>query len=185
MNIIQIVLLSVGLAMDAFAVSLASGFSLKKSYIVWGFIIALFFGGFQTIMPVIGWFGGSLFQKYIEKYDHWVAFGLLFIIGCRMMYEAFLTHPEKKLIQPTNVIVLLGLAIATSIDALAVGLSFSLLHTPILIPAIIIGIITFILSFGGVQVGRKLGLKWGKGAHIVGGIVLILIGLKILFEHLA
>ncbi|HEW91170.1 MAG TPA: manganese efflux pump [Thermotogaceae bacterium] len=184
MNIIQILLLSIGLAMDAFAVSLASGFSLKKSYLLWGFIIAMFFGGFQAIMPVIGWLGGSLFQQYIRNFDHWIAFGLLLIIGIRMIYEAFVSHPEKKIIQPTNLLVLLGLAIATSIDALAVGLSLSLIDITILIPALLIGIVTFILSLLGVMIGKSMGLRLGKRAHIFGGLVLIIIGFKILFEHL-
>jgi len=184
MPILEILLIAVGLAMDAFAVSLASGFSLKRSFFLWSVIIALFFGGFQALMPVIGWFGGNLFSAYIEKYDHWIAFGLLLIIGGRMIYEAFYSHLEKKLIRPTNLIVLLGLAIATSIDALAVGLSFSLLDTHIFLPALFIGIVTFIISFCGVMLGKSLGVKWGERANVFGGIVLILIGIKILFEHL-
>ncbi len=184
MSLIQIFLIAIGLAMDAFAVSMASGISLKKSYVLWACIIALFFGGFQALMPVIGWFGGSLFQAYIESFDHWIVFGLLLIIGCRMIYEAFFSHPEKKLIRPTNLLVLLGLAIATSIDALAVGLSFSLLNAPIFLPALIIGIVTFIISFCGVMLGRLMGLRFGKCAHILGGVVLIGIGIKILLEHL-
>jgi len=184
MSIIQLVILSVGLAMDAFAVSLASGFSLKKSFLFWGLIIALFFGIFQAGMPIIGWFGGNLFRSYIDRFDHWIAFGLLLIIGGRMIYEAFCSHQKKKMIRPTNIVVLYGLAIATSIDALAVGLSFSFLDFTIFIPAIFIGVITFVLSFFGVLIGHKMGIKWGKSAHILGGIVLILIGIKILKEHL-
>ena len=184
MSLLQIFLIAVGLAMDAFAVSMASGVSLKKSYVLWACIIALFFGGFQALMPVIGWFGGSLFQSYIESFDHWIAFGLLLIIGCRMIFEAFISHPEKKLIRPTNLLVLLGLAIATSIDALAVGLSFSILNAPILLPALIIGVVTFIISFCGVMLGKSIGVKWGERAHLLGGIVLIVIGIKILLEHL-
>ncbi|MCD6330295.1 MAG: manganese efflux pump [Candidatus Cloacimonetes bacterium] len=185
MPLFQILLIAVGLAMDAFAVSLASGFSLKSSYLFWSCIIALFFGGFQALMPVLGWFGGSLFQSHIESFDHWIAFGLLLIIGCRMIYEAFSSHSEKKIIRPTNLVVLFGLAIATSIDALAVGLSFSLLDTQIFLPALLIGVVTFIISFYGVMLGKSLGVKWGERAHVFGGIVLILIGIKILFEHLA
>jgi len=184
MPLFQILFIAVGLAMDAFAVSLASGFSLKRSFLFWGCIIALFFGGFQALMPVIGWFCGNLFREYIEKFDHWIAFGLLVIIGIRMIYEAFCSQPEKKLIRPTNLIVLFGLAIATSIDALAVGLSFSLLDTHIFLPALLIGVVTFIISFCGVMLGKSLGVKWGERAHVFGGIVLILIGIKILFEHL-
>ena len=184
MSLIQIFLIAVGLAMDAFAVSLASGISLKKSYVLWACIIAIFFGGFQALMPVIGWFGGSLFHVYIESFDHWIAFGLLLIIGCRMIYEAFCSNPEKKLIRPTSLLLLLGLAVTTSIDALAVGLSFSLLRTPIFMPALFIGIITFIISFCGVMMGRSIGVKWGERAHIFGGVVLIGIGIKILLEHI-
>lgn len=184
MPLLEILLIAVGLAMDAFAVSLASGFSLKRSFLFWSVIIAFFFGGFQALMPVIGWFGGNLFHGYIEKLDHWIAFGLLLIIGCRMIYEAFCSHPEKKLIRPTNLIVLLGLAVATSIDALAIGLSFSLLDMHIFLPALMIGIVTFIISFFGVLLGKSLGVKWGERAHVFGGVVLILIGVKILIEHL-
>ncbi len=184
MPLFQVLFIAVGLAMDAFAVSLASGFSLRRSYVFWSAIIALFFGGFQALMTIIGWFGGNLFREYIEKFDHWIAFGLLLIIGCRMIYETFCSHPEKKLIRPTNLLVLLGLAIATSIDALAVGLSFSLLDTQIFLPALLIGIVTFIISFCGVMLGKSLGEKWGERAHVFGGIVLILIGIKILLEHL-
>ena len=183
MSLFQIFLIAIGLAMDAFAVSLASGISLKKSYVLWACIIAIFFGGFQALMPVIGWFGGSLFQVHIASFGHWIAFGLLLIIGCRMIYEAFCSHPEKKLIRPTNLFVLLGLAIATSIDALAVGLSFSLLNSPIFLPALTIGIVTFIISFCGVMLGKSIGVKWGERAHLLGGIVLIAIGIKILLEH--
>jgi len=96
MSLIQIFLIAIGLAMDAFAVSLASGISLKKSYVLWACIIAIFFGGFQALMPIIGWYGGSLFQTYINSFDHWIAFGLLIIIGCRMIYEAFCSHQGKK-----------------------------------------------------------------------------------------
>jgi len=184
MSLIQIFLIAIGLAMDAFAVSLASGISLKKSYVLWACIIAIFFGGFQALMPIIGWYGGSLFQTYINSFDHWIAFGLLIIIGCRMIYEAFCSHQGKKLIRPTKLFVLFGLAIATSIDALAVGLSFSLLDTRIFLPALLIGVVTFALSFCGVMMGKSLGAKWGERAHVFGGIVLILIGIKILFEHL-
>ena len=101
-----------------------------------------------------------------------------------MIFEAFFSHPEKKLIRPTNLLVLLGLAIATSIDALAVGLSFSILNAPILLPVLIIGVVTFIISFIGVMMGKSIGVKWGERAHLLGGIVLIAIGIKILFEHL-
>jgi putative Mn2+ efflux pump MntP len=184
MPLFQILLIAVGLAMDAFAVSLASGFSLRKSFLFWSVIIALFFGAFQAGMPILGWFGGNLFRDYIDTFDHWIAFGLLVIIGGRMIYEAFCSHPEKKLIRPTNLIVLLGLAVATSIDALAAGLSFSLLDMHILFPALLIGMVTFVLSFCGVMMGKSLGAKWGDRAHVFGGIVLILIGIKILFEHL-
>lgn len=185
MNFITIFLTSFGLAMDAFAVSVGSGISLKKVTLKDGIIIGTFFGGFQFIMPIIGWVAGLTFREFIVSFDHWVAFSLLSLIGGKMLYEAWQEEGEEETgTDFRNLYVLLTLAIATSIDALAVGLGFSVIKTPILLAAIIIGIITFLLSFSGVYLGSKFGHLFEKQAEIIGGFVLIGIGVKILLEHL-
>ena len=183
MSLITILLTSFGLAMDAFVVSLGSGISIKK--VTWkdALIISLFFGGFQFLMPVLGWIAGLSFRELIESFDYWVAFILLAFIGSKMIYESFDDEDEEG----TNfrsLSVLLTLAIATSIDALAVGLGFSMIKIPIFSAALIIGIITFLLSFSGVFLGEKFGHIFEKKAELVGGLVLIGIGFKILLEHL-
>lgn len=183
MSLITILLTSFGLAMDAFVVSLGSGISIKKVTFKDAFIISLFFGGFQFLMPVLGWIAGLSFRELIESFDYWVAFILLAFIGIKMIYESFDDEDEEG----TNfrsLSVLLTLAIATSIDALAVGLGFSMIKTPIFSSALIIGIITFLLSFAGVFLGKNFGHIFEKKAELVGGLVLISIGLKILLEHL-
>lgn len=185
MSLITIFLTSLGLAMDAFAVSVGSGISLKKATLKDGIIIGTFFGGFQFLMPLIGWFAGLTFREFIVSFDHWVAFGLLSLIGGKMLYEAWQEDDEEDTgTDFRNLYVLLTLAIATSIDALAVGLGFSVLKTPIFLAAVIIGIITFLLSFSGVYLGSKFGHLFEKQAEIIGGFVLIGIGFKILLEHL-
>ena len=183
MSLITILLTSFGLAMDAFVVSLGSGISIKK--VTWkdALIISLFFGGFQFLMPVLGWMAGLSFRELIESFDYWVAFILLAFIGIKMIYESFDDEDEEG----TNfrsLSVLLTLAIATSIDALVVGLGFSMIQTPIFSSALIIGIITFLLSFSGVFLGKKFGHIFEKKAELVGGLVLISIGFKILLEHI-
>ena len=143
----------------------------------------MFFGFFQTIMPVFGWLAGVSIIDYIAVFDHWIAFGLLSVIGCRMIYESLHTE-SRKLITSLNLSALLMLAVATSIDALAVGLSWSFLQIPILIPALTTGIITFSLSFVGVYLGNKFGHYFQNKIEVVGGIILIAIGVKILLDHL-
>jgi manganese efflux pump family protein len=182
MDILSMILIGLGLALDAFAVSITCGITLKKCKISQAFRIALFFGGFQAIMPIIGWAAGFSFREYITSYSHWIAFLILLFVGGKMIYESFIFKKECDRSNPTNLLVLLGLAIATSLDALAVGLSFSILNITITEPVIIIGIITFILSFTGVYLGEKFGTLFGNRIDIIGGIILIGIGLKILLK---
>lgn len=187
MGIIEFALTGVGLAMDAFAVSICKGLSMKKVNYVHAFIIALFFGGFQAIMPLIGWAVGRSFASYIENFDHWIAFVLLAIIGGKMLIEAIKDDEpngevgEKEF--SLDMKELLLLAIATSIDALAVGVSFAFLGVNIWLAIAVIGIVTFVISYAGVVIGNIFGNRYEKRAQIVGGIILILIGVKIILEH--
>ncbi|MFH0957980.1 MAG: manganese efflux pump MntP family protein [Pseudomonadota bacterium] len=184
MDMITIILIALGLAMDAFAVSITSGFTLRSLKIRHAFRIAVFFGLFQAIMPGIGWLAGNNLRDFISGVDHWIAFGLLSIIGCKMIFESTQMRSNGKEIDPLNIYVLLILSVATSIDALAVGLSLSFLNISIVTPAIIIGMITFLLSFLGVILGNRFGHIFENKIEIVGGLILIGIGAKILFEHL-
>ncbi len=183
MKFLEIFLIGIGLAMDAFAVSICKGLSMKKINYKKTIIIALYFGIFQAIMPVIGYFLGTTFESLVTQIDHWIAFILLGIIGINMIKEAFSKESENcndKVDFKTMIL----LAIATSIDALAVGITFAFLKTEILSAVTMIGIITFILSLIGVKIGNKFGDKHEKNAEILGGIILILMGIKILIEHL-
>lgn len=184
MDIISILLIAIGLSMDAFAVSISNGIVLKQVNFKAAFKIGLFFGAFQGIMPVIGWFAGMTFSDYITSFDHFIAFILLAFIGGNMIYESIKGDDDKKTKDPNNTKVLLIMAIATSIDALAVGVSFAMVKTPIMLPAIIIASTTFIISVIGVFIGKRVGELFKKRAEILGGIVLILIGFKILIEHM-
>ena len=178
-----IILIALGLAMDSFSVSITRGFTNTKTRM---FIEALktgfFFGLFQGIMPIIGWLAGLSLIELISSFDHWIAFGLLAFIGVRMIYES-ISKESKQVVSSSSFKVLIILSVATSIDALAVGLSFSFLETSIVSPAIIIGIITFFLSFLGVYVGKKFGNYFEK-IGVLGGIILIVIAVRILIEHL-
>jgi len=185
MDLIIILFIAIGLAMDAFAVSITSGIRIRNLRIKHAFKIAIFFGSFQAFMPVIGWLAGLSLRDFISEIDHWIAFGLLSLIGCKMIYESITIDPSEKKLDPLNVYVLLILAIATSIDALAVGVSFAFLKVLIATPIIVIGIVTFLLSFIGVFIGNKLGHFFEKKIEIIGGLILIGIGVKILVEHLA
>lgn len=180
-------LTGVGLAMDAFAVSICKGLGMTKVNKKQALIIGLFFGGFQALMPTIGWFLGTGFEHYIKSIDHWIAFGLLAYIGIKMIVEALKPERDGEVMEkdaPLNIKEMFSLAIATSIDALAVGISFAFLNYPIASAAAIIGITTFVISIIGVCIGNFFGTRYKKKAEIVGGIILILIGLKILLEHL-
>ena len=184
MDIISIIFIAFGLAMDAFAVSITSGLTIKSLKINNALKIAVFFGLFQAIMPLIGWLAGLSFRDFISGVDHWIAFGLLSIIGCKMIYESSKMDLNEKKIDPLNIYVLFILSIATSIDALAVGLSLSFLNVSIALPAIIIGIVTFLLSIFGVYFGNRFGHYFERKIEIIGGLILIGIGIKILIEHL-
>ena len=184
MNLIAILGLAVGLAMDAFSVSVATGAVYKKIHITHIFRLAFFFGFFQMFMPVLGWLGGSALKDYIQAFDHWIAFIILVIIGGKMVYEAFsLEETDKKDLEMT-IIMLLTLSVATSIDALAVGVTLSLLDVQIMKTSGIIGIVTFVLSLAGVYIGKKFGHIFEKKIEIAGGLILIGIGAKILLGHL-
>jgi len=179
------VLIAIGLAMDAFAVSIATGATYKKSGNTHAFKMAFAFGGFQAIMPVIGWFAGLTLREFITDYDHWVAFILLAFIGGKMIYESFKIKHAQQQTDRLSVAMLLVLAIATSIDALAVGITFSfLLAGSLVIAVIIIGLITFAFSYAGFYLGKRFGHFFETGIEALGGLILLGIGTKILLEHL-
>ena len=183
MELFEIIAIGIGLAMDAFAVSICKGLSMKKIDWKKAIIIALYFGIFQALMPVLGYFLGSTFSSFVQSVDHWIAFILLAIIGGNMIKDSTDDEVEKRN-DKVDVKTMLLLAIATSIDALAVGVTFAFFEVNLLLSISIIGIITFVLSFLGVIIGNKFGDKFQNRAELVGGIVLIIIGLKILLEHL-
>ena len=182
MDFLSVVLIAIGLAMDAFAVSIAKGMSVGKDKLNSAIMLASLFGGFQALMPVIGWLAGVGLMDVIMGVDHWIAFGLLGFIGAKMIYDS--TKKEDPKEEVVTLVAGLTLAVATSIDALMVGLSFAFLETPILIPIVIIGVVTFALSFVGVMFGSKMGSIFGREVRILGGLILILIGMRILLDHL-
>lgn len=187
MGFVEIFLIGVGLSMDAFAVSICKGLGMKKINFKYAVVLALFFGGFQALMPLIGWALGWQFKELITPIDHWIAFGLLAIIGGKMLWDAFHEDDDEEVEEVGeryNIPEIFMLAIATSIDALAVGVTFAFLQVNIIFAITVIGVTTFLLSLCGVMVGNRFGSKYEKASTIVGGVVLILIGLKILFEHL-
>jgi len=180
---LTIILIAVGLAMDATAVSMAYGAIIKKDRSYHAVRFALSFGIFQVIMPCIGWAAGIRLSGLMSGFDHWVAFGLLFFIGCKMIYgSSVIATSEKASAVPLNT--LLMLSVATSIDALAVGLSFALLNVNIITPVLIIGIVTFAMSLAGFTIGKRVGSLFENNMEKAAGIILILIGIKILAEHI-
>ena len=183
MGAIEILLISIGLAMDAFAVSVCKGLAMKKMSWKKAIIIGLYFGAFQAIMPTIGFSLGTAFERFITNVDHWIAFILLVGIGINMVKEAFDKKSENRN-ENVDVKTMLVLSIATSIDALAIGITFACLKIHIVMPVITIGLITFIISLIGVKIGNRFGNKYEKKAEIMGGVILILLGIKILLEHL-
>ncbi len=188
MGFLELVFMGIGLSMDAFAVSICKGLKMKKLNVMQAFVIGCFFGGFQALMPLLGWLIGTQFASYITSIDHWIAFLLLAFIGGNMVREALSKEEENvdsgMMDPPLDVKEMLLLAIATSIDALAIGVTFAFLSVDI-IPAIgIIGCITFVISIAGVAIGNYFGNKYEKKAALAGGIILIMIGVKILIEHL-
>ncbi len=188
MSLFELFLIAVGLSMDAFAVAICKGLGMSRLNVRQALVIAAFFGGFQALMPTIGWLLGAQFASLVTPVDHWIAFILLAIIGGKMVIEAVRSDEDdaasQVLDQALDLRELLMLAIATSIDALAVGVTFAFLSVNIASAASFIGVVTFVLSFAGVAIGLFFGARWEKPSNIVGGVVLILIGLKILLEHL-
>jgi len=183
MNYITIIFVAFALSMDAFAVSLCFG-TCQKNKNPLAVKAGIYFGIFQAVMPLLGWGIGYFLKEIIQQMDHWIVFGLLTLIGAKMVFEAIKNKGVSKSFNTGNFWVMTSLAFATSIDAFAVGLSFALLQIPILIAVTIIGIVTFGMSYTGVHLGRKLSKKIGNKAEIIGGIVLIGIGLKVLIEHI-
>ena len=184
MQFVNILGIAVALAMDAFAVAVATGVSLKYVSFRQTFRLSWHFGLFQAIMPVIGWSAGLTIRSFIEQYDHWVAFGLLAFVGGHMIKEAF--QPETDKIQkkdPTKGLSLVMLSVATSIDALAVGLSLSFIEVRIVFPAVLIGIVAGLMSLVGVRLGERVSGLFGARMELVGGVVLILIGVRIVLQH--
>jgi putative Mn2+ efflux pump MntP len=170
--------------MDAFVVSIVSGSAYKQLHIKHALRMALFFGAFQAFMPLIGSLAGLTLKEYIEHCDHWIAFGLLAAVGGKMIYESFKIRPDGENRDPSNLLVLLVLSVATSIDALAVGITLSLIASSILLAAAIIGLVTFVLSYFGVQIGKRFGHFFESKIEALGGIILVAVGTKILIEHL-
>lgn len=185
MSLWALLLIAVGVSADAFAVALGKGLHMRRFSLRNAIVIAVTFGAFQALMPLIGWLLGSAFASYIQDVDHWIAFGLLALIGGKMLYEAFSAKEDTD--EDTDRLPLrelLLLAVATSIDALAVGVTLAFLPVSIGGAIALIGVTTAVLTFVGVLVGRRVGSRFGKPAEIAGGVILILIGLNILLEHL-
>jgi putative Mn2+ efflux pump MntP len=186
MSFLLVLGIALALAMDAFAVSLGTGMSLSPATGRQTFRLAFHFGLFQFVMPIVGWAAGESFVKYIGRYEHWLAFALLLGVGGRMIFESF--QPEKpagvRRPDPTLGFSLIVLSVATSLDALAVGLSLAALRAPILYPAVVIGLVAFGMTVAGMRLGPALGKVIGRRAELFGGLILILIGIKILVDHL-
>ena len=183
MDLIELFLIAVGLSMDAFAVSVCKGLAMPKCTFKKAAIVGLWFGGFQALMPAIGYILGAQFQEAIASIDHWIAFVLLALIGGNMIHEA-LDNDEEEADASLDVKTMFLLAVATSIDALAIGITFAFLKVNIIPAVCFIGIVTFIISFAGVKIGNVFGARYKNKAEIVGGVILFLLGLKILLEHL-
>ena len=185
MGLGELLLLAVGLSMDAFAVSVCKGLAMKKSDLKASLACGVWFGGFQALMPLIGFFLGALFAEAIENFDHWVAFGLLVLIGVNMLREALGKDEAEQSTADFSVKTMFILAVATSIDALAVGISLAMAGDVDILTAVgLIGLTTFLLSALGVKIGNVFGSRYEKRAEAVGGVILILLGIKILMEHL-
>jgi len=186
MDWLSLLAISCALAMDAFAVAVVTGLTLSPLTRRQVFRMPFHFGLFQALMPVIGWAAGKAVHRYVSEFDHWVAFGLLAFIGGKMLWGA--AHGDKQdqgsANDATSGVTLVLLSVATSIDALAVGLSMAMVGSPILVPAIVIGLVAAALTAAGMLLGRRLGLLWGKRVEALGGVILVGIGVKILIEHL-
>lgn len=184
MGLVELFLIAVGLSMDAFAVSVCKGLAMQKCTWTKAGIVGLYFGVFQAGMPVIGYLLGVQFKDIITSIDHWIAFILLGIIGANMLKEAFEEEDESECDEALDMHTMVGLAVATSIDALAVGVTFAFLQVKIIPAVCFIGATTFLISVAGVKIGNVFGSRYKKRAEIAGGIILILLGAKILIEHL-
>lgn len=184
MEILTISLIALGLTGDTLAVSVSTGLSLAKIRFVQAMKIAIVLAVFQSLMPVVGWFLGLQIKDLIKEFDHWIAFLLLAAIGGKMIWESFENSDGESSFNPLKLNVLIGIAVATSIDALVVGVSFAFINTNILLSVAIIGFFTFMVSMTGVFIGKKTGALFGKKVEIIGGLILIGIGIKILIEHL-
>jgi len=176
--------ISVGLAMDAFAVSIVAGLAVAPVTPRQTFRLAFHFGLFQFMMPILGWLAGREVVAYVSAYDHWVAFGLLALVGGKMLLEARHEKEPDRSVDPTRGLMLVALSVATSIDALAVGLSMAFIRVSIWFPSMVIGLVAAALSAIGITFGSRLGPRWGRWADLLGGIVLLLIGVRILLSHL-
>ncbi|MBI5625459.1 MAG: manganese efflux pump [Elusimicrobia bacterium] len=183
MDFLTVMAIALGLSMDAFAVSITSGLAIKELKIGHALRIAFVFGLFQAVMPVLGWLAGLSMKSFISGVDHWIAFGLLLFVGGKMIWEALRCSGEEPC-SPLDAGVLLMLAVATSIDALAVGITFSFLDVSIAMPVAIIGLVTFVMCFAGTLIGKKVGHLSERKIEVAGGLILIAIGVKILVEHL-
>lgn len=184
MDLFDLIVTGIALSMDAFAVSIGKGLSVQRMKAKHSLICGAWFGGFQALMPLLGFLLASSFAEYIKQYDHWIAFALLFLIGANMLREAF-SKEENEADASFSVKTMLLLAVATSIDALATGVSFAVTDTNIWLAVSIIGVTTFLFSAAGVKVGSIFGRKYQSKAEFLGGVILILIGVKILIEHLS
>jgi putative Mn2+ efflux pump MntP len=184
MDLFSVILIAVGLSMDAFAAAVVSGVIIRQPSIRQALIIALYFGGFQALMPVVGWYLGNIVSTWLCHVDHWVAFVLLVMVGVKMIRGGISESESSLDFNPLHLTVLLTLSIATSIDAAAVGLSFACLEMSIVRPIIIIGLTTFVFSIVGVFIGDRVGRLFGKRVEILGGLLLLVIGVRILVEHL-
>lgn len=183
MTIFTLLILALGLSFDTFAVSISSGIARKQIVFKEAIIIASVFGFFQALMPVLGWLGGISIKTFIAPFDHWIAFGLLSIIGLKMVFESFKNEEEKQF-DPLNPKVMITMAIATSIDALTVGISLAIVEVNMIFAFLIIGFVTFLVAMLGMLFGKKIGGKLGRRMEILGGIILIAIGIKILLGHI-
>ncbi|MFZ4401510.1 MAG: manganese efflux pump MntP family protein [Bacteroidales bacterium] len=183
MDYISLILIAIGLSFDTFAVSVSTGLILKKIKFQQALKVAFVLAFLQSLMPLIGWFAGKQISQYIGKFDHWIAFVLLSILGVKMIIESFKNDDNNKNFNPLKFNVLLGMGIATSIDALVVGISFAFLDTNIWIAILFIGVVTFLFAMLGMLFGKKIGSKFGKRIEVLGGFILIAIGLKILLGH--
>lgn len=185
MDIVSIIAIAIGLAMDAFSVSIFAGITIDKPDRGHYFRLSFHFGLFQFMMPIFGYLGGSSVEYVIRDFDHWIAMALLLVIGLKMIWESFSRDEKVKVKDPSRGLTLILLSVATSIDALAVGLSIGVLGKPIILPSVVIGIVCSFFSIMGIRLGKKVGSLLGQRAERIGGIILIIIGIKIVIEHLS